>query len=306
MKPASRGFIRLLFPLALGGLLACGCATAPYHYGRNLESPGSALEPGEPQVERGRPQWLLDGLGHYVSSLPSKLVLWNWKIENHNISPETEEKLKHYLEDNDLRNVKVRLNQYAPGSEWRRLFRNRTVGAGWRYTLGILSVAMYSAFPGRVFGSLLPMSAGDHYNPYTNTLHVYSDHPAIALHEAGHAKDFAPRKHKGTYAFLGGLPLLPLYVEAQASGDVFGYYRDKREIEDEKSGYKILYPAYCTYAAGESLRWPSLFMVVPTWVSYAVSAGVVIPAHIVGRVKAAHLGEQPAPASGEAPPKQGP
>ncbi|HBL19225.1 MAG: hypothetical protein A2X36_03095 [Elusimicrobia bacterium GWA2_69_24] len=287
--------------LCLAVLLASGCAAVPYKYGSGIESAKTTpLAPGEPQIERGRPRKFIDGFGHYVAALPSKLMLWNWKIENHNISPETEEKLKRYLEENDLKNVKVRLNQYSPGSEWRRLFRNKAVGAGWRYTLGVISVAMYTSFPGRFFGSLLPWSAGDHYNPYTNTIHLYSDHQATALHEGGHAKDFAPRRFKGTYSFLGAIPLVPLYHEGRATNDVLGYYRDKALIADEKNGIKVLYPAYCTYVAGEGLKWPSMFLVLPSWLGYAVSGGLVIPAHIVARIRAKRM-QEPPPAAAPAP-----
>ncbi len=178
-----------LTALACLCLLLQGCAQIPYTYSRINEPEGAILRPGDTQVDRGRPVKFVDFIGHYIFSLPSKLILWNWKVENHKISPETERILNIYLADNQLSNVKVRLNQYAPGGEWRRLFKNRTVGAGWRYTIGFISVLFYTIFPGRVFG-------GDAYNPYTNTIYLYSDLPEIALHEGAHAKDFAIRKHR--------------------------------------------------------------------------------------------------------------
>lgn len=276
--------------LVLSTYLFSGCAAVPYKCGQNIEQINTLkLRPNEAQIERGKPNKFLDGLGHYVFSLPTKLILWNWDIENHNISKETEDRLKQYLTDNDLYNVKIRLNQYAPGGEWRRLFSNKSVGAGWRYTFGIISVTCYTAFPGRVFGSFLPLSGGDHYNPYTNTINLYSDHKAVALHEAGHAKDFAQSKYKGTYAFLNILPFVPLYQEAQASGDVIGYDREKGLDQDEKDAYKILYPSYATYIADQALEWPSYFMGIPPWVNYAVYAGVLIPGHIISRIKASSV-----------------
>ena len=139
--------------------LTMGCATVPYEKGRDIEQVNTLkLTPDESKIERGRPIKLLDFPGHYVFSLPSKLLLLNWKIDNHNISKESEEMLQQYLIDNDLHQVKVRLNQYAPGAEWKRLFKNRSVGAGWRFSFGIISLIEYTIITGRLFG-------GDQYNP---------------------------------------------------------------------------------------------------------------------------------------------
>ena len=259
-------------------LSLCGCQTVPYSYSKKIERPGTLLlRPGEAQIERGRPNRFLDGLGHYVISLPSKLILWNWKVENHNVSEETQTAIQNYLLENDLQNVKVRINQYAPGGEWRRLFKNHTVGWFWKIIFGVPTVFFYMILPERVFG-------GDNYNPYTNTINLYSDHPAIALHEGGHSKDFGKRKYKGCYSVLYMLPLFPLYTEAIATRDAVGYLKDKKDIPGEKNAYKILYPAYTTYITGE---FAGLFPL-----DYALQLGLVIPGHIAGRIKAASVKEK--------------
>ena len=79
----------------------------------------------------------------------------------------TEASILEYLDANGLCNVKVRLNQYAPGGEWSRLVRNGEMPMAWRWTLGMLSVVFYTIIPERVFAGL---QGGDHYNPYTNTI----------------------------------------------------------------------------------------------------------------------------------------
>lgn len=280
------------WPIMLGILLSTylfsGCATVPYRYGQNIEQMNTLkLRPNEPQIEWGRPNKFLDGLGHYVLSIPSKIILLNWNIDNHNISEESEDRLKQYITHNDLHNVKVRVNQYAPGGEWSRLFRNRSVGGGWRFTLGIISLVNYTVFPGRLFG-------GDQYNPYTNTIHLYSDHSAVSLHEAGHAKDFGQRKYKGSYSAIRMLPLVPLYQEALATGDAIGYFREKGLVQEEKDAYKVLYPAYGTYIGGEALRWVKWWLDLPPWIDYAVKFGVAIPGHIIGRIKAFSLDDSSA------------
>jgi hypothetical protein len=277
------------FSAVLALVVLTGCAAVPYPYGQDIEGPQYLqLRDNETQIERGRPNAFVDGLGHYLFSLPTKLILWNWRVENHDITPETEQALRDYLAANGLQNVKVRLNEYAPGGEWSRLVRNREIGGGWRYTLGALSTVFYTIFPGRVFG-------GDHYNPYTNTISIYSDHPSIALHEGAHAKDFAQRELKGLYAAARMLPLLPLYHEALATGDTIGFHRDQGKAEAEKNDYRVLYPAYGTYIAGESLGIASWFGPITYPIELAVQAGVAIPGHIVGRVKASKVKEAPDP-----------
>jgi hypothetical protein len=108
--------------------------------------------------------------------------------------------------------VKVRINQYAPLDDWRRLRKNKTVRWGYRYMFGALSVAGEAIFPGSLFG-------GDRYNPWTATVHLCSDVPAIALHEGAHAKDFTRRDWPDSYAFVTAIPFGDLWPEAIASGD---------------------------------------------------------------------------------------
>lgn len=193
-----------------------------------------------PLIQRGKPQPIIDTVG-WVVGIPGKILLWDRRVDNHRIGYETEAMIAEYIEQNQLDGVRVRVNQYRPGEDWSRLVRNKSVGAGWRYTFGTLSVLGETLLPGRVFG-------GDHYNPYTNTIHLYSDIPAIALHEAAHAKDFARRKWKGTYAAIYTLPVVPLYHESVATADVFAYLEAEKSPEDLAAASRILYPAYGTYA----------------------------------------------------------
>ena len=272
-----------------------GCATVPYNYGTKYRSDREyALPEGEPQIERGEPIAVLDAADWYWPlSLLGKLILWNWKVDRHEISPETEAALIAYLDRNDLKNVKVRLNQYSPGAEWGRLFKNKSVGAGWRYTIGVISVAYYTILPGRFFG-------GDHYNPYSNTINIYSDIESVTLHEGGHAKDFAGRKYKGTYGFAYILPFVALYPEAVASSDAISYLKANNDVKLQKQAYNVLYPAYGTYVGGNLGQ----FWAEP-W-NTIISLGFVIPGHIIGRYKSAHVKDEsvspPAAGSVEQPP----
>ena len=85
--------------------------------------------PSDVQIVRGQPYPLLDGAGR-VLGIPDQLLLWNRRVNNHDISPRTEELAACYLAENNLPGVLVRVNQYAPLDEWRRLVKNKRVGAG--------------------------------------------------------------------------------------------------------------------------------------------------------------------------------
>ena len=222
-------------------------------------------------IERGQRRALLDGVG-WVVGIPSKILLWDRRIENHNIGPQTEETIAEYMQRNDLGHVKVRLNQYRPWDDMKRLTKNRTMAWPWRYSIGTLSVLGETVFPGRIFG-------GDHFNPYTQTVHLYSDVPAIAIHEGGHAKDFSRRSYPGTYAALYGLPVVPLYHESIATRDAIAYAQRTEDPELQRETYRILYPAYGTYVGG------ALGSVLPL-ASLPAYYGSVILGHAAGRWQA--------------------
>jgi hypothetical protein len=255
--------------------LTTACATKPYHYGTQLLAADKPLQPpmqqqfivGEPHGFLDHSDWIWPG------SWLAKLFLWDRRVDSHQISPQTIAYLSGYLAANELDDVQVLVNTYKPGNQWQRLFKNRSVGAGWRYTLGVLSVSFYTILPGRFFG-------GDAYNPYTNTIYLYSDIPAIALHEGGHAKDTAGRVYKGTHAAIYNIPFAPLYYEARASNDALSYLADQALPQQQRDGYRIMHPAYGTYVVG------SVAGGTP-----GISLLGAIPGHISGAIAAARVKE---------------
>lgn len=264
-----RIFIYVLFIVAFQG-----CANnVPYNYDSDLKIQKIVFDGSNEQIERGDPHELLD-LAGWILGIPSKIFLWNRKIDNHQISEETEKAISEYIEKNGLVNVKVRLNQYHPIGEIERLRSNTAIHPGWRCTIGLLFVFQYTLLPGRLLG-------GDNYNPYTNTISIYSDVPSIALHEGGHAKDIAQREHKGAYSASYIIPVVPLWHEAVASNDVFSYYKAEGNEEGEKEAYKTLYPAYGSYIGST----------ISTLVKGAELAPVatVGVGHVIGRNKASKV-----------------
>lgn len=262
------------FILLLACTSAVGCASSNYQYGQ--ENAESHLSPPKPQqFYVGEPHKFLDASDWiWPGSLLAKLILWNKNVDSHEVSQETIDAMAEYIEENKLDDVLVLVNTYKPGAQWYRLFRNHQVGAGWRYTLGFLSVTSYTIFPGRFFG-------GDHFNPYTNTISLYSDDIAIALHEAAHAKDFARREHKGLHAGLYTLPGAALYYEAVASADALSYLESRCEFDLEKDAYRTLHPAYGTYVGGTFLR------------GSGIGALMAIPGHITGNIAALAVNDEP-------------
>ncbi len=268
--------MRKLIFLAMLALLA-GCVAPHYEYGASSTRKDYRLPDGESQIERGRENKFIDGVG-WVVGIPTKIMLLNAKMDNHNISPQTEQELVEYLEKNDLDCVKVRLNQYDPVGEWKRLTKNTQVSAGWRYTAGTLSLLGYTLLPGRIIG-------GDNYNPFTNTINLYSDHPAVALHEAGHAKDFGQQEWKGTYGVAYSIPVYGLLHEARATNDALSYMEAEGKYDLQADAYKVLYPAYGSHVGGQFSNF------IPAPASWAIMAGCVIPGHIAGRAKANEVEE---------------
>jgi hypothetical protein len=286
IRSSMSGFVPAL---AVVGMLASGCATSPgrYQYGVSYKHPKEyAMPAGENQVEVGRPNAFLDSTDWWFppwSSLLGKLVLWNSKVDSHQISPETIAFAEQYLVKNELSAVKIRFNQYAPIKDFKRLVHNRSVGWPYRYTFGVIMWLNNTLNP---LGGIGRLNGGDHYNPFTNTANIYSDIPAVALHECGHCKDFAGRHWRGTYSLLYSyVPLFKLYPEAKATSDAISYMRAEALAAQEKAAYKVLYPAYSTYLAGETAN----FIPMGPTLSFAYMPVNVITAHIVGRVKASTI-----------------
>lgn len=209
-----------------------GCATTVPYVGQGPH----------PQITRGRPVPIVDFLGN-VFGLLSKLVLWEWKVDQHWVSEDTERYLVRYIDAPETltEGTHYSLNEYAPGRYLKRLWHNRKVAWPYRLLIGLpLTLFFDVLLPGRIFG-------GDHYNPYSDTVSLYSDHPAVALHEAGHSHDVNKRRYKGTYAFIRRLVIVALFQEYKASEEAINGLEKMNASREVCSSYDILYPAYGTY-----------------------------------------------------------
>lgn len=249
--------------VVLLSLSLVGCATTTPYIGQGPH----------PQIARGKPVPPIDVLGN-ILALPFKLMLLSWKFNLHRISPSTEDTLRQYLTDRDLpglRDTRFQLNMYNPGEDLSRLIHNKHIAWPYRLLLGLPTTLIYDVLlPGRI----IPF--GDYYNPFTNTVHIFSDNPAILLHEAGHAYDFATRRYQGSYALIRMIPfgIGILYQESEATGEALRYLRETDDHKGEVNAYKILYPAYGTYVGS---------------IAIPVAGNIIgaVAGHVVGRSKAA-------------------
>jgi hypothetical protein len=219
---------------------------------RGQEIPPQRLPPpvaetdltGSVQFEHGEPHKVVDAVG-WVFGIPKKIIVWDRRAVNHHVSAETEQNLAQYIEANGLVSTKVRINEYDPVGEWHRLRENKEVGAGWRYTVGAFSTVIYTVLPGRVFGL-------DKYNPYTDSLYIYSDIPCLAQEQAGQAKLVHARPHPGTYAALTSLPVVRLWPAKQRKNEVLDYTLVYGTAAQQEEATRVFYSEFGAEVGGQA------------------------------------------------------
>ena len=236
---------------------------------------------GPMDIEYGKPRPVIDGIG-WVVGIPKKLLLWDSRAENHSVSEETVGEVAAYLDARQLGDVKVRVNQYDPVGEWKRLVANDRISPGWKYTVGTLTNLKYTLLPGRIFG-------GDAYNPYTNSLSIYSDLPGLGLAESAYAYDVHQRTYPGLYASVQYLPLVSLWHETLATGEVIDYVVLTGTPEEQKEIRRTLYARYGLQIGGEA-----------TWVLPGGGLAFPILGAVGGHAYAAVENYQPATVPGDA------
>ena len=238
-----KGFPRtmLLAVLALAGTALMYSQDLPPQI---LPVPPEVELSDDPQFEYGQPHKVIDGVG-WVFGIPKKIILWDRRAVNHCVSAETQQNLAQYVDTNGLVSTKVRINQYDPVGEWERLRANKEVGAGWRYTVGAFGTLTYTLFPGRLFGA-------DRYNPYTDSVYIYSDIPCIVVEQASRAKLIQARAHPGTYAALTSLPVVRLWPSKQSKQDVLDYTLANGTPAEQTEATKILYAEFGAEIGGQA------------------------------------------------------
>lgn len=218
----------------------CGCVSLPDGSSTTV---GCSLLPqttedvgSEPQIVVGNPNRFVDGIG-WIVGVPAKLALWDRRADNHSVSPETIAEVTMHLRDHQMNSVMVRVNQYDPLGEWKRLCQNKNIPLGWRMVGGSFTVLKYSLLPGRIFGE-------DWYNPFTESLHLYSDIPSLGINEAVYARQVRDHKNPGGYATIKVIPIVGMWHETRSTTEALEYIARNGTAEDREEAYRILYPSY--------------------------------------------------------------
>ena len=248
-QPALVAFFAVTMILSCTG---CGCINGPRTFHASLREVDHSVlttaTSGEqrptPSIEvvQGNPNKVVDSIG-WVVGIPRRIVLWDRRVDSHQVQPETMAEVASYAKVNELDGICIRVNQYAPADEWKRLTKNDQISPGWRYTVGALSLVGYTLLPGRIMGV-------DNYNPYTNSVYVYSDVPALAMEAAAYAKDVRQRELPGTYAAVNTLPVVSVWHETINTQDTLDYLQTHGTNEDHREGLAILYPNYGASVGG--------------------------------------------------------
>lgn len=187
------------------------------------------------QIARGKPRPVVDAVGRLFGTA-NQLALGNRLVDNHAISPATEHQVVQYLQDQQLNSVLVRVNQYDPLGELKRTFVNRDIRPAWKFSVGSYNWLKYTLLPGRIMG-------GDWYNPYSQTLNMYSDVAPLAISRAAYAQDIQSRANPGAYAAISEIPGLGLRHETVATQLAIDWYSNKRP-EQLAAAKDVLYPNY--------------------------------------------------------------
>lgn len=235
-------------------------------------------------VRYGRPNKVIDSVGWLVGA-PRKVLLWDRRVDNHDVSHQTTESIAAFAQMHQLDGLCARVNQYDPIDEFSRLRTNKTVAPGWRYTLGTMSLIGYTLVPGRIVGM-------DQYNPYTNSVYVYSDVPALAVEATAYAKDVKSRALPGTYAAVNHLPFVSIWHESVNVRDAVAFMEQHGTSEERTDGLRVLHANYGSTIA------------LATGAGPIAQVGGAVAGHFTGRFQAAWL-ERQAETSADAPTEQG-
>jgi len=175
----------------------------------------------------------------WIESIDEKIMFGSTKW-GRRPSQETVDQVVKNVEQNEyLKNATIRFDHAAPITDTLRLFTDKRLKEEVPLYMRWLSV------PETLIGGFLSyLFRQDHYNAATHTVHVYSDIPAIALHEVGHADNYAGKYHfRLPYAVLGSIPIIGLIQEGIASKYAHQYLPESQKYQTGR----FLFPAFGTY-----------------------------------------------------------
>ncbi|MFH0874390.1 MAG: hypothetical protein V1859_00485 [archaeon] len=214
----------------------------------DLDSIVSSIIGGSEEIYSKGTNRIIDGtdgiplsIVSYINNLPAKVLFLSNRIGSHP-HEKTIAQIKESLDSMNLENITVRLGHSSIIHDCYRLFTDERLK-----DISLLS-RIFLGIPYTLIGGLqAKLRRSDHYNPFTRTATIYSDVPAVAAHELGHAKDFQDKKHVTLYALARTL-FAPVvwYQEFVAS------YLAHKSLSPENKWEtgRYLVPAFASYMFG--------------------------------------------------------
>lgn len=273
--------------IALSFVLFSGCVADSYRYGvqKSAYSTTPIAQKIETEVLVGGTKPQLDRVESFVQA-PRR---WVGRVfRRPEVTPAQEQTQRvaaarmasGYLAANGMTDVNVDVRVYDPKLQWQRLQDNPEISPIWKYTGGTAGWLRYTLLPMRAFHT-------DHYDPFSNTLHLNSARPLQALYESALAKEYQKQRElgpfnlgTGTYAMLQNVPFVPLVHNANAASDVLTF-ADAHLASDADELYPMVYSRLGTSAVSEALSVVALD--APFYTTPALRVGGGITGRLAGK-----------------------
>ena len=248
----------------------------PYKYGDFSDSGYRRGLTENPAPLIGEDHRVMDGIRDALD-WPYRVIAHKPRPSSYSPTEAQQETIQRYLAENDLEDVQVEFHYYSPRHRWKRLRENQGVAPGWKYSFGLLSLAGYTVFPGRVFASTA-------YDPYSNCLQVNNNRAYESLEEAAEAKVAHRQKYPGTFfSVVGSIPVVNIYPQLLASGDIVEYARHRRDWPLEKKAIEGYYVDAALNASSIAVLSPTFVEGIAINLASGVAGEIVAVRHIAIR-----------------------
>ena len=177
--------------------------------------------------------------GQGVGSLAAKLFFWDWDMGRGLDETRTREALGILENNEQLRDLTVRVNHNRVWYDTWRLFNDEEVKERNPF-LARLLIGLPGTFLGEFFSEL---TRGDYYNPMTQSAILYSNVESISAHELGHHQDF--QRFDSDWLYTMGSVIMPVRLFKEAKASLFA--RDILSEHDSDQFNRYLVPAFATY-----------------------------------------------------------
>ncbi|MCH9633455.1 MAG: hypothetical protein S4CHLAM7_01800 [Chlamydiae bacterium] len=141
-----------------------------------------SYENTEPNIGLGKDYFVVNAIRNFLC-IPSKIYYWDPAYASGCVSDQTTKRVSDYLQFNELPEIKVSINEYAPLSNAYRCMTNPKTSLLSKLTLGFYSSALYALSIPKLTGLFYI----DTYDYASNTVHLFSDKPDVALFLAARA-----------------------------------------------------------------------------------------------------------------------